>query len=337
MIPPVPAHVAGGGGHDLVLWVAAALVPALGAVFLAASILERRGILDGATRSVEFERWWAIIAAAWSLGAAAIHVAVIGDHLAVAVWKGVLFAIVATFQLGWAAAFVVRPSPRLALVAGVFNAGVVSAWTWSRLVGPPLAAAASGPEPIGAPDALATAFEIALIATLALGAVARNHAYRDRFRLPPVLAVVWTGSALVVAGVLGSFGVVQAASRDHQVGAGHGPSAAAGTITFGTRLLPDGNVEDPTATLPAADEVLWVAVFTSAPGGRSVELVVLSLDDEGRESERARERVSLARADTVSLTEVRDLAALGGGAGHYRVRYELAGKVLAQGDVMLTP
>jgi hypothetical protein len=336
MIPPLPAHVAGGASHELVLSVGAVLVPALGAVFLVAAFLERRGVLDGATRSVEFERWWAIIDAAWSLGAAGIHVAVIGEHLAAAPWEGILFATVAAFQLAWAIAFPLRPATRLAALAVLVNAGVVVVWALSRSTGLPGIDQPSI-EPIGVPDALATAFEVALIATLTLGVFVRGRSQRDRFRLPPAVAVAWAGSALVTVGVLGTVGIVQAATHDHVVDTGHGPTAAPGSITFGTRLLPDGSVEDPAATLPAGEDVLWVAVFAGPTGGRSVELVVLALDDQGREAERAREPVALARADTVSVTEVRDLAAVGGGPGRYRVRYELAGQVLAEGEVTLAP
>jgi hypothetical protein len=336
-VPLLPAHVASDAGHGLVLAVAALLVCAVGLVSLGAAYLERRGVLDGTNPTVEFERWWNLLAVAWSAGAAAVHFAVIGEHFLVAAWEGVAFAVVAWFQLGWAGVVLVRPSGRLALAAVVVNLGVIAVWVWTRVLGQSVAGAQ--PEPVGTGDAIATAFEIALVLTLAVGALVGRQPDRSRLRLPPVVAFAWSGSALAVAIVLGSVGIVQGSAHDHAAGeadAEHSQLGEPGTVAFGSQLAVGGGVADPTGTLPANREAVWIAVFSGPTGGGSVELVVLDLDDPGGERELLREDVAPARTDTSSLSDVRDLAALDG-PGRYRVRYERAGAVLAEGDVTLTP
>jgi hypothetical protein len=331
----LPAHVASSAGHGLLLAVAAILVCAVGAVSLTAAYLERRGVLDGITASVEFERWWNVLPVAWSAGAAAIHFAVIGDHFEVAAWEGLAFAVVAWFQIGWAGLYLARPSGRLAAVAVAVNLAVIGAWLWTRVLGQPIGDVA--PEQVGPSDALATALEIALIATLVAGAWIRRRQSLS-LRLPPSVAAAWSGSALAIAIVLGSVGIVQGSAHDHPTGqdaAGHPQLGEPGTVTFGSQLAVDGGVADPTGILPATQETVWVAVFSGPTGGQSMDLVVLDLDDPGGR-ELLRESVAPARPDTTSLSDVRDLAALDG-PGRYRIRYERAGAPLAEGDVTLTP
>ncbi len=336
-LPLLPAHVGSDAGHGLLLAVAAILVCAIGAVSLAAAYLERRGVLDGENPSVEFRRWWNVLAVSWSVGAGAIHFAVIGDHFEVAAWEGLAFAIVAWFQVGWAGLYLVRPSGTLAVVGVAVNAGVVAVWAWTRVLGLPIGDVL--PESVAPSDAIATALEIALVLTLVVGAVVARQP-GPRFRLPPSVAVAWTGSAIAAAIVLGSVGIVQGSAHDHPTDSGgqmaHPELGRPGTVTFGSQLAVDGGVADPTGTLPATQEAVWVAVFTGPTGGQSVELVVLDLDDPSGERELLREPEAPARSDTSSLSEVRNLAALDG-PGRYRVRYELNGTVLAEGDVTLTP
>ena len=101
-----------------------------------------------------------------SLGAAAIHFAVIPDHLAEWWAFGLFFAALGWFQALWAVAYLIRPTAGLAGFATVVNLVTVVLWAWSRSVGLPV-----GPEPgvaesIGAPDVIATVLEIALVAGL---------------------------------------------------------------------------------------------------------------------------------------------------------------------------
>jgi hypothetical protein len=337
---PLPAHIVGHGGHELTLAVAAILVSAIGALSLATSYLERQGRLDGTNATVPFDRWSAIIAAGWSFGAAAIHFAVIGDHFATVPAEGVFFIVVAWFQVGWAAWFAARPLPSLAILAAVVNLAVVAIWTWSRAVGLPIGGHGDGTEAIAVNDAIATAFEIALVLTLGVGYLIRRRPLADRLRLPPSSAVGWAGSALVVAVVLASVGIVEGSSHDHAVdgtAGGHVLLGEPGTVTFGSQLNPDGTIVDPATTLSSAESVVWLAVFPEPVGAQTVQLVILTIDGTGAEVERAREDVFVARADTQSLTEVRELGSVGDGPGTYRIRYLSGEAVLAQGDVTLTP
>jgi hypothetical protein len=103
-----------------------------------------------------------------SMGAAAIHFAVIGNHFSEFPLYGVLFALTAWLQAVWALAYGARPSDRLAWLAIALNVGVVVAWAWSRTIGLPVAPSAGMVEPVGAADAISTAFEVLLVGVLAL-------------------------------------------------------------------------------------------------------------------------------------------------------------------------
>jgi hypothetical protein len=341
MMPFLPAHITSTPAHQLPLTVAALLISAIGAISLGAAYLERRGRLDGTTASVPFQRWSAVAAAGWSLGAAAIHFAVIGEHFELVPAEGIFFMVVAWFQVGWAVTFVSRPLPSIALIGGVVNAAVVAVWAWSRLVGLPIGGHGDGTEPIAVNDAIATAFEVALVITVLVGAAIRGRPFAERLMLPPASAVAWTGSSLAIAVILASVGIVQGSSHDHATtaaGDDHGMlSGEPGTVVFGSQLDGEGGILDPSASLPAGGSVAWAAYFSSASAGRPIELVISTIGDDGEAAEIAREPVFLVRADTLSLTEVRDLGALGSGAGTYEVRYETDGTVLAEGEVELVP
>ena len=56
-----------------------------------------------------------------SLGAAAIHFAVIGEHIAEYALFGVFFALIGWFEALWAIAYVMRPTRRLAGAAIVYG------------------------------------------------------------------------------------------------------------------------------------------------------------------------------------------------------------------------
>ncbi len=106
-------------------------------------------------------------AAVLSLGAAAIHFSVIGEHLHEFPLYGILFVLVAWFQAWWAVQYVARPSTRLEVLAITVDLGVVIVWAWSRTIGLPVAPAPGGAEAVGTADVIATVFELALVAVLA--------------------------------------------------------------------------------------------------------------------------------------------------------------------------
>ena len=97
-----------------------------------------------------------------SLGAAAIHFAVIPEHLAEWWALGLFFAVLGWFQALWAVAFLVRPTTDLRRLAIAVNVATVALWAWSRIVGLPIGPDPRMPEPLGAPDLIASALELAL-------------------------------------------------------------------------------------------------------------------------------------------------------------------------------
>jgi hypothetical protein len=107
-----------------------------------------------------------VMAAALSAGAAAIHFAVISEHLRVWWAEGAFFIVAAGIQLLWALAVVIRPAPLLYLVGIAGNAFLALTWVASRTIGVPLGPEAGEPEPVGFIDATATAYEVVAVVAL---------------------------------------------------------------------------------------------------------------------------------------------------------------------------
>jgi predicted branched-subunit amino acid permease len=169
------------------------------------------------------------VASILSLGAAAIHFAVIGEHFADDALYGLGFALAAWFQALWAVLYAVRPSRRLAL-AGIFvNAAIVFGWVLSRTVGLPIGAAAGQPEPAGALDLVATGLEVALIVVLVLSLNAWESWVARR--VLPIRAGLSEVAALGLTGVLVTAALALPA-EDHHVDAaaneGSGHAAESG-------------------------------------------------------------------------------------------------------------
>jgi len=102
--------------------------------------------------------------ASLSVGAAAIHFAVIFEHFAEYTLYGVFFLVVAWAQMIWAAVVLWRPS-RLWLSLGIAgNALVLAVYVASRAVGLPVGPDAGHPEPFGGLDGVSAFLEFALIA-----------------------------------------------------------------------------------------------------------------------------------------------------------------------------
>ena len=106
--------------------------------------------------------WWAAL----SLGAAAIHFAVIPDHLEEWWAFGLFFAVLGWFQAVWPIAYLTRPSRRLAWIAIAANLATVVLWAWSRTAGLPVGPEPGMPEAIGAADLVSTVLEVALVVGL---------------------------------------------------------------------------------------------------------------------------------------------------------------------------
>jgi hypothetical protein len=111
-----------------------------------------------------------------SLGAAAIHFAVISEHFTEYWVFGVFFAALGWYQAIWAVLYTLRPGRMLGFTALLVNAGTVALWLWTRTVGVPIGPNAGELEPIGAPDVAATVFEAAIVIGLLWYVFARRPA-----------------------------------------------------------------------------------------------------------------------------------------------------------------
>jgi hypothetical protein len=133
-----------------------------------------------------------------SLGAAAIHFAVVPDHFEEWWAFGLFFATLGWFQALWAVAYLLQQSRQLAWLGIGVNVATVLVWVWSRTAGIPFGPSAGTVENVGPPDVLASAFELALVAGLLVTRVL--PADRGAAAMLPrrALALWTTGVAVVV-------------------------------------------------------------------------------------------------------------------------------------------
>jgi hypothetical protein len=101
-----------------------------------------------------------------SLGAAAIHFAVMPEHFAEWWAFGVFFGALGWFQAAWPLWLTTEP-PRPAIFAGILvNAATVGLWVVSRTTGLPIGPEPWTPEAVGVADVVATALELVLVVGL---------------------------------------------------------------------------------------------------------------------------------------------------------------------------
>lgn len=110
-----------------------------------------------------------------SLGAAAIHFAVIGEHFSEYLLFGVFFSLIGWFEALWALAYVVRPTWRLAVGGLAVNAATVVIWGWAHVVGLPFGPDPGHVEPTKITDLMATLFEVLLVVGLASPVIRRTE------------------------------------------------------------------------------------------------------------------------------------------------------------------
>jgi hypothetical protein len=94
------------------------------------------------------------------LGAAAIHFAVVPEHLEEYLPFGLFFIVVGTVQAAVATAVILRPSRRLFLAALALSVGLAGLWLLSRTAGLPIGPHPGRPEGVGIPDLICTALEV---------------------------------------------------------------------------------------------------------------------------------------------------------------------------------
>jgi hypothetical protein len=141
-----------------------------------------------------------------AVGAAAIHYAVVAEHLGEWWGFGLFFVASAVAQLVWAVVIVASPSRALIWAGVVGNAAIVVLWIVTRTVGTLVGPEPATPEPIGLADSVATAFEIAIVV------VGTRLAWSVRTEpAPPRLAWIVSGVTLVLTsvGLLSVLEVVQ--------------------------------------------------------------------------------------------------------------------------------
>jgi hypothetical protein len=136
-----------------------------------------------------------------SLGAAAIHFAVIGEHFEEYWLFGLFFASLGWYQALWAVLYVLRPIPLLGSMAFVVNTGTVALWLWTRTVGVPIGPQAGELEPIGVPDAAASTFEVAIVLGLMWFTASRRRSEANPSIGSPARLVLLTAFVAAVVGV----------------------------------------------------------------------------------------------------------------------------------------
>lgn len=149
-----------------------------------------------------------------SLGAAAIHFAVFGEHYHEYVPFGVFFAVGAWFQAMWAVAIVAVPSRRLLEAGMLANLAVVGVWVVSRSWGVPLGPGAGHPEAVSTVDLAATVLEVLIVAggAVLIRAPARGASAASSRLTGPRSVGVAAGLVLFTVAVVTA---AIPASRDH--------------------------------------------------------------------------------------------------------------------------
>jgi hypothetical protein len=84
-----------------------------------------------------------------TLGAAAIHAAVIRDHFEESCLFGTFFVLTTLLQLGWVAAVFIKPSRALVVLGVARNTAIILLWILSRTSGLPVGPEPWTPEPVG--------------------------------------------------------------------------------------------------------------------------------------------------------------------------------------------
>jgi hypothetical protein len=105
-----------------------------------------------------------VLAAIFSIGAAAVHVAVCPEHYQEHLLYGVFFTIAASAQLGWAALLLASGRRWLLEVGALANTAMLALWLVSRTTGLPFGPGAGEVETVGRFDIIATSCEVGLIA-----------------------------------------------------------------------------------------------------------------------------------------------------------------------------
>ncbi len=205
---------------------ATALVGLFVVIVVGVTLLQRHGRLGAPDRRVEFSSYGPILAAACSGGAAFVHVAVVGEHAALAVAEASPSAFALLCSIGAGASHFAGRDASIAgyLPLGALSLGMIGAqgtlavpriWRrrrlvlaglvvtiaalalalMTRLLAPPTSVVQQVPFT----DALAIVFDLALVVVIGLLAFGRPAPLASRLRVSTMDA--WVGTGLGVAAV----------------------------------------------------------------------------------------------------------------------------------------
>ena len=218
-MPPVHAHV-------VLMLAATALIGTFVLIVIGVTLLQRLGRIGPPDARVEFRSYGPVLAAACSGGAAAVHLAVVGEHAALTTADAAPSAIAFLCSIGAGTPHFSGTEPALAgfLPLGVLSLGSIGAqaalaipriWRSRTLLsiglgitlvafGVALATrlftpAEAGAQQIPYSDALAIVFDLALLVVVALLAFGRPSRVLKRLRVSTTDA--WVGTGLGVAAV----------------------------------------------------------------------------------------------------------------------------------------
>lgn len=199
-----------------------------------------------------------VAAAACTLGASAIHLAIVPDHLDEYVPFGLFFLVVAAAQVGATAALLLRSTRRLALAVAAGSVALVALWLVSRTTGLPVGPMPWMAEEIGFADVACVLLEV-VGAAVALAVGLRGPRPRRRHPVRTPLAA----APVVLLAAIATF-----------VGVGTGMSGMATAFS---------------AAPPAADpDGISLTRLVAAPGPEPVKAFTLTARDaviDGRAAE----------------------------------------------------
>ncbi|WP_051399534.1 hypothetical protein [Haloechinothrix halophila] len=162
-----------------------------------------------------------LLAAFASIGAGAIHVAVVPNHWQEWPLSGVFFAGLAAFQLGWAAVIIRWPRPTILGIGLVANLGAMILWAVSRVWGVPFGPHAGVPEAVGAPGVLTMVLEASILLGVTWSLLPRH---RSALLTTGGYRFAVTGAALAMLMFMAS-GVITGLEHTHSGAEGHhGPN-----------------------------------------------------------------------------------------------------------------
>lgn len=145
-----------------------------------------------------------VLASASTAAAGIIHLAVVREHAAEALWLGVGFALVGLVQLASSISLLVKRSRRVALVICSFQFLLIFGWVMSRTVGLPLVAGGWTRELPGLADIAATVLEtVSILFALRVLSVGDRRLVRRSVLAGALGLFLWSGSSAAARSVSG--------------------------------------------------------------------------------------------------------------------------------------